>query len=93
MEKNFNINVTMEERWIPHFLSFLKYMQSFGNQGHSAQLGFYSDGDGDFRPRFNFNIPYDNSNVFPITKSQIIKKKELYNSPNYGIPEYLFDAG
>ena len=93
MKKNFNVNVTMEERWVPYFLEFLKYMESFGQLGHSGQLGFYSDGDGDFRPKFSFDISYDKSNLHIIERHEIIKKKELYDSPNYGIPEYLFDAG
>ncbi len=93
MEKNFNINVTMEERWVPYFLNFLEYMESFGQAGHSGQLGFYSDGDGDFCPKFSFDILYDKSNLHIIQKKEIIERKKLYNNPNYGIPEYLFDAG
>ena len=55
MKKNITINVEMEERWISHFCSMLKYMQDCGNLGHSSIVGFYSDGDGDFRPKFEFS--------------------------------------
>lgn len=34
-------------------------MEYNGNVGHSEIVGFYSDGDGDFRPKFKFNIPFD----------------------------------
>ena len=57
MEKEFNVNVKMEERWIPYFQSMLLAMQQLGHRGSSRLLGFYSDGDGDFRPRFEFDIP------------------------------------
>ena len=51
----FNIQVTMNERWINDFCSMLKWMESCGNQGHSSIVGFYSDGDGDFRPKFKID--------------------------------------
>lgn len=54
MEKEFTITVKMEERWINHFYSLLKNMENLGNIGSSRLLGFYSDGDGDFRPKFKF---------------------------------------
>ena len=52
MIKEFTIKVKMEERWINHFISFLKRMQRNGIVGHSEFVSFYSDGDGDFRPEF-----------------------------------------
>ena len=55
MKKNITINAEMEERWIPYFCSMLGYMQYCGNIGHSSIVGFYSDGDGDFRPKFEFS--------------------------------------
>ena len=45
----FTVECEMEERWKDYFLSFLKTMEFFGQAGHSELLGFYSDGDGDFR--------------------------------------------
>lgn len=76
-EKTFTITCTMEERWINDFMSFLNYMQRCGNLGHSCLIGFYSDGDGDFRPRFVSNVEY--------TKVEGFKTKK--------IPERMFDAG
>ena len=55
MKQTFNIKVTMEIRWIPVFLAFLKRMQSLGNVGSSRKLTFFSDGDGDFHPKFEFD--------------------------------------
>jgi hypothetical protein len=55
MKETFNIKVTMETRWIPVFLAMLKRMQSLGNVGASRKLTFYSDGDGDFHPKFEWD--------------------------------------
>jgi len=60
----FTLECTMKKRWVPHFLSMLNYMQYLGNIGSSRKVALYSDGDGDFRPKFkidhlgleNFNI-------------------------------------
>jgi hypothetical protein len=46
----------MRERWVPHFMSMLKYMEQLGGLGGSRTVGIYSDGDGDFRPKFNFSM-------------------------------------
>lgn len=45
----------MKDRWVPHFLSMLKYMEQLGGLGGSRKVSFYSDGDGDFRPKFKFD--------------------------------------
>lgn len=79
-KKTFNIQVTMEERWVDYFCSFLKYMESCGNMGHSALVSFYSDGDGDFRPKFDFDIEY---NKIPGEPRENI----------YEVPVYMWDAG
>lgn len=55
MKTTFNIQCTMEERWVDDFCSMLHKMQYFGNIGHSQMIGFYSDGDGDFRPEFKID--------------------------------------
>ena len=59
--KKFTISVKMSERWIPSFISMLKYMEHLGNIGSSKTVSFYSDGDGDFRPVFSVNIKYETS--------------------------------
>ncbi len=75
--KTFNIEVTMSERWIDNFCSMLKYMERCGNIGHSALVGFYSDGDGDFRPKFKIDTEFNNVDGL---------KKEK-------IPSVIYDAG
>jgi hypothetical protein len=57
--KKFTIEVEMNERWIPHFMSMLKYMEMLGNKGSSRQVGIYSDGDGDFNPKFKTDIEWE----------------------------------
>ena len=60
MTKEFTIKVKMEDRWVNHFISFLKRMEVNGNIGHSELISFYSDGDGDFHPEFEFEgIEYE----------------------------------
>lgn len=54
-KKKFTIQVEMKDRWVPHFLSMLKYMEHLGNLGGSRHITFYSDGDGDFRPKFDWS--------------------------------------
>ncbi len=52
----FTIKVRMQDRWIPHFLGMLQYMQNLGAIGASRQVTIMSDGDGDFRPRFEWDV-------------------------------------
>lgn len=59
MSKKFNIEVEMQERWIPYFMSFLKEMEWMGNVGSSDILAFYVDGDGDFRPMFKTDVEFE----------------------------------
>ncbi len=53
-ERTFHITVTMRNRWIPSFLGMLKYMEQLGGLGGSRLVSLYSDGDGDFQPKFEF---------------------------------------
>ena len=57
----FTIKVRMKTRWVSHFLAMLKHMQSLGILGSSRMVSFYSDGDGDFRPKFEWDekLPSD----------------------------------
>lgn len=57
--KKFTVEVEMKERWIPHFLSMLHYMQGLGEMGSSRTVSFYADGDGDFRPKFKPSLEYE----------------------------------
>ncbi len=54
-ETTFTITCTMRERWVPHFLGMLKYMEQLGGLGGSRKVTFYSDGDGNFRPKFSLD--------------------------------------
>lgn len=78
MIKNFVVNVEMDERWIFHFCSFLKNLEYNSNIGHSSIIGFYADGDADFRAKFDINAEYEIQN--PHKKSKMIC-------------ENLYDAG
>lgn len=59
MVKRFTVECEMNERWVDYFCSMLKNMQDLGNIGASDYVAIYSDGDGDFRPQFYFDINYD----------------------------------
>ena len=41
-------------------------MQQNGEIGHSEIIGFYSDGDGDFRPNFKCDYPFIIKNIIAI---------------------------
>lgn len=58
-DKTITIKATMKERWVKDFCSFLKYMEYCGNVGHSAAVGFFADGDGDFHPKFEIDTDYE----------------------------------
>ncbi|MFQ4800984.1 hypothetical protein C4U87_00790 [Clostridioides difficile] len=58
MEKEITIKVKIEERWINEFCSMLKCMESLGDIGSSKIVGIYSDGDGDFRPKFEIDTDF-----------------------------------
>ena len=78
----FNIKATMNERWVDDFCSMLNWMQHCGNIGHSSMVGFYSDGNGDFRPKFEIDKEYEVMDGY---------RKELKDEfPNL---EVVFDAG
>lgn len=83
MKVKFNIECEMEERWVNDFCSMLQWMESCGNIGHSSIVGFYSDGDGDFRPKFNIDRDFDKTEGY----RRIAGTREL--PP----PEIIFDAG
>ena len=81
-DKTFNVKITMEERWVDDFCSMLKYMQCCGEVGHSAVVGFYSDGDGNFRPKFEIDTEYNKTKGFWYDGDRKLPKLEV-----------MFDAG
>ena len=74
MEMEFNIKCKMEKRWIPHFCSMLERMEHNGNIGRSEIVSLYSDGDGDFRPTFDYDI------IFEKVKPRKKNGKEIYDA-------------
>ncbi len=48
-----NFTVTVRKRWAVQLIGMLNTMQSLGSMGSSRMIGFYADGDGDFRPKFS----------------------------------------
>lgn len=68
----FTITATMPEDWADYFCSFLKRMETDGKRGHSETIGFYADGDGDFRPKFEIDHEYKHVN----SRSSNYKKVE-----------------
>ena len=79
-EVTFNITATMDERWVNDFCSMLRYMEQCGAIGHSSLVGFYADGDGNFRPNFEIDREFEVKNGIP--------KEDIYQKP-----EVMFDAG
>lgn len=51
----FTVTCTMRPRWVPHFLGMLKRMQYLGAIGSSRNTTIFADGDGDFRPKFEWS--------------------------------------
>lgn len=81
-EIEFNIKVKMNERWVNDFCSMLHYMQNCGDIGHSSVVGFYADGDGDFRPKFEFDHEFTKTEGYHIATNKELPKLEV-----------IFDAG
>lgn len=79
--RKFTIECEVNERWVDQFCSMLHYMESCGNLGHSSVTAFYTDGDGDFRPKFNINTDYKQVSGFNASDGRM------------PTPEIIFDAG
>ena len=85
-EVTFNIKVTMKERWVNDFCSMLKWMESCGSLGHSSLVGFYADGDGDFRSKFEFDRDF-------LETHGIWKHERTAEQGPLPRPEVIYDAG
>lgn len=66
-EKTFTMEVTMEERWIPHYMSMMKEMERLGKLGSTRTIGICADGDGDFRPTFKSDVEYEKMEPAKVT--------------------------
>ena len=100
MKKQFTISAEMEERWVPTFISMLNTMEKYGNIGHSEMLGFFADGDGDFRPKFRIsltNTSLSDSDLREIINAEIPRSEVVVRTASDGIPFNekltIFDAG
>lgn len=60
--RKFVVECEMPERWVNEFCAMLKTMELYGTLGHSETVGIYSDGDGDFRPKFNIHTYFEKTN-------------------------------
>jgi hypothetical protein len=80
----FTIDCDMTNRWVEPFLGMLCYMELCSRIGHSCTIGFFADGDGDFKCNFNDNFPQDKIDINRSTYN-------LYKS--YAEPERIYDAG
>ena len=81
MERSFTIHCKMEERWIASFIKMLDMMKGNGSIGHSEFVGLYADGDGDFRPKFEYDK----------TLSAIGDKPKIIKNPSGRMT--MYDAG
>jgi hypothetical protein len=75
----FTLECTMKQRWVPHFLSMLSYMEYLGNVGSSRKVTLYSDGDGDFRPKFEISID-NNIDLRKVEPKEDNKGHRLYDA-------------
>ena len=73
------INADVPDRWVPVLLGMLKRMEYLGRVGMSRAVTINSDGDGDFKPVFEF-------------KSQQILPDAVRPALENGGDQY-FDAG
>lgn len=73
MVKTFSIDIQMSEEWIDPFLSMLKEMEFNGKVGRSRLIAFYSDGDGNFRPKFQFSCPFEQVEKKKVNKEYLSK--------------------
>lgn len=83
------IDAKMEERWVGQFIGMLEQMQLLGRIGASRTLAFFSDGDGDFNPKFSYTF-FDRAAYERITvpeEGAPLLGKSIYTG------DQIFDAG
>lgn len=62
-DTDFTIKCSMKDRYVPCFIAFLKRIEEDGEIGESELIGFYAEGDGDFRPKFEFDSSEVNDDI------------------------------
>lgn len=80
MERDFTIHCRMNERWIASFIAVLKAMEYNGSIGHSEYVGIYSDGDGDFHPKFKYNPVLEVTGDTPIKINEPSGQATMYDA-------------
>ena len=98
----FTVTVSMRKRWKKTFVGMLKTMEYLGGDGGSSRdLIFFADGNGDFRPEFEFSRSPDEMNEDDILMQSkmtgeeynaLVKTAGSVNKEIYG-EGITFDAG
>lgn len=93
-------------RWYKQFIGFLQELESDSTMGHSALVGFFADGDGDFRFRWKFsddgefksatekaNAYFDGMEYYRKSHADSYDGIPSHDIDDKCKPEILFDAG
>jgi hypothetical protein len=80
------IECEMKDRWVPHFLGMLKTMWNLGNLGGSRVVAIYSDGDGDFHPKFKI----DGKDIKDV---EVAAPRKLKDTVDIRTDDFYYDAG
>ena len=98
-----NLKFKIHPRWVKQFIGFLEYVEANSSVGHSSLVGFYADGDGDFRFRWKFadddgeSINKKVAKYFRKVRPDLIddncNTENPLNPLPDAVPEVLFDAG
>ena len=89
----FTVKCEMPDRWVPHFLSMLEYMEHLGQVGSSRLLTFYADGDGDFHPQFHVVDTMPRMLEMAKLLEDIEPKETRDMDPRFSDGDRFFDAG
>jgi len=81
-----DIRADIPDRWAPYFLKMLKDMEFLGKIGSSRLLTFFSDGDGDYHPKFEIVSP-----EIDVARPADVETREV--NPRFGEGDLFFDAG
>ena len=68
-------------------VNMMQEMESFGYSGHSAYVGFFADGDGDFHPQVAHNLRISKDKLCELKeKTKIYEKNHRVNSKETRFP-------
>lgn len=68
-------------------INMFQEMEKFGYSGHSAYIGFFADGDGDFHPKVSHNLRMSDEKLTSYTeKTKIYEKDHRTNSKEKRFP-------